>query len=130
MTQYIRLKPSTPQEIKVHTQKDDSLQELIRVIEAGWPETKGKLSHLVLPYFDIRDELSVYDGVVIRGERVVVPMSLRRDMLRRLHYAHSGVVSTLSLARESIYWPGMSSEIKQFIERCEVCRAFDRKQPK
>ena len=84
----------------------------------------------MLPFFDIRDELSVYDGVVIRGEGVVVPLSLRRDMLRRLHYAHSGVVSTLSLARESIYWPGMSSEIKQFIERCKVCRAFDRKQPK
>ena len=33
----------------------------------------------------------------------MVPMSLRRDMLRRLHYAHSGIVSTLSLARESIY---------------------------
>ena len=39
-------------------------------------------------------------------------------------------MSTLSRARESIYWPGMSSEIKQYIERCDVCRAFDRKQPK
>ena len=47
-------------------------------------------------------------------------------MLYRLHYAHSGVVSTLFLARESIYWPGMSAEIKQFIEMCDVCRAFDR----
>ena len=37
------------------------------------PETKGELSHHVLPYFNIRDELSVYDGVVVRGERVVVP---------------------------------------------------------
>ena len=60
----------------------------------------------------------------------MVPKSLRRDMLYRLHYAHSGVVSTLLRARESIYWPGMSSEIKQFIEMCDVCRAFDRKQPK
>ena len=60
----------------------------------------------------------------------MVPKSLRRDMLYRLHYAHSGVVSTLLLARESIYWPGMSAEIKQFIEMCDVCRAFDRKQPK
>ena len=51
-------------------------------------------------------------------------------MLYRLQYAHSGVVSALLLARESIYWPGMSGEIKQFIEMCDVCRAFDRKQPK
>ena len=130
MTQHIRLKPSTLQEIKDHTQKDNSLLELIKVIKAGWPETKGELSHLVLPFFDVRDELSVCDGIVIRGETVVVPKSLRRDMLYRLHYAHSGVVSTLLLARESIYWPGMSAEIKQFIEMCDVCRAFDRKQPK
>ena len=37
----------------------DSLTELIKVIKASWPETKGELSHLVLPFFDVRDELSV-----------------------------------------------------------------------
>ena len=60
----------------------------------------------------------------------MVPKSLRRDLMRRLHYAHSGVVSSLSRARECIYWPGMTSEIQQFIETCDVCRAFDKKQPK
>ena len=116
--------------MKDHTQKDNSLQELIKVIEAGWPETKGELSHLVLPFFDVRDELSVYNGIVSRGQRVVVSKSLRRDMMYRLHYALSGVVSTLSLARERIYCPGMSYEIKQFIEVDDVRKAFDRKQPK
>ena len=99
MTQHIRLKPSTLQED--HKQKDSNLLELIKVIKASWPETKWELSHLVLPFFDVRDELSVYDGTVIRGERVVVPKSLRRDTLYRFHHAHSGVVSILSLARES-----------------------------
>ena len=103
MTQDACLKPSTLQEIKQHTAKDDSLQELIKVIKVGWPETKGELSHLVLPYFGIRDELSVDDDVVVRGERIVVPNSLRRDLIRRLHYAHSSVVSSLSRARECIY---------------------------
>ena len=63
MTQDACLKPSTLQEIKQHAAKGDSLQELIKVIRAGWPETKGKRSHLVLPYFGIRDELSVDDDV-------------------------------------------------------------------
>ena len=58
----------------------------------------------------MRDELSVDDDVVVRGERLVVPKSLRRDLIRRLHYAHFGVASTLSRARECIYWPGMSSQ--------------------
>ena len=77
MTQDACLKPSTLQEIKQHTAKDDSLQELIKVIKAGWPKTKGELSHLVLPYFGIRDELSVDDDVVVRRERLVSPKLLR-----------------------------------------------------
>ena len=68
MTHDACLRPSTLQEIKQHTAKDNSLQELIKVIKAGWPETKGELSYLVLPYFGIRDELSVDDDMVVRGE--------------------------------------------------------------
>ena len=47
MTQDACLKPSTLQEFKQHTAKDNSLQELIKVIRVGCPETKGELSHLV-----------------------------------------------------------------------------------
>ena len=74
--------------------------------------------------------MSVDDDVVVRGERIVLPKLLRQDLKRQLHHAHSGVVSTLSRARECIYWPGMSSEIKQVIETCDVCRAYDKRQPK
>lgn len=54
---------------KNHTQKDNSHQELIKVVEAGWPQTKGELPHLVLPFFDVRDELSVCNGIVITGKK-------------------------------------------------------------
>ena len=57
-------------------------------------------------------------------------MSLRRDMLHHLHYAHTGIVGALSHARESLYWPGMISQIKEFIDKCDVCRSFDDRQPK
>jgi len=49
--------------------------------------------------------------------------------MQRLHYEHSSVVSNLPQARECIYWPGMSSENQQFIETCDICRAYNR-QPK
>ena len=68
MTQDACLKPWTLQEVKQHIANDDSLQELIKVSKASWPETKGELSHCILPYFGICDELSVDDDVVVRGE--------------------------------------------------------------
>lgn len=69
MTQDVCLKPSTLQEIKRHTAKDVSLQELIKVIKAGWPVTKGNFLILYYHTFGILNELSVYDDVVVRGER-------------------------------------------------------------
>ena len=126
----IRVKPTTLQEIKAHTENDEQLQGLVKVIQAGCPHIKAGLSHHVTPYFGMRDEISYYDGMVIRRERVVIPKSLRREMLNRIHYAHTGVVSSLSRARECMYWPGMRSEIQQFIEKCDVCRTFDKQQQK
>ena len=126
----IRVKPATLQVIKAHTENDEQLQELVKVIQVGWPDIKAGLSHHVTPYFGMRDEISFYEGMVIRGERVVIPKSLRREMLNRIHYAHTGVVSSLSRARECMYWSGMSSEIQQFIEKCDVCRTFDKQQQK
>jgi hypothetical protein len=57
-------------------------------------------------YFDVRDELTVQNGLIFKGERVVIPTSLRLDMIKRIHYSHIGVEGCLRRARESLYWPG------------------------
>ena len=43
----------------------------------------------------------------------MIPVSLRPEMKRRLHAAHMGYVSMMARARETIFWPRMSSEVKQ-----------------
>ena len=79
------------------------------------------------PYFNIRDELSVQDGIIFRGDRVVVPDSMRQDMLRKIHRSHIGTEGCLRRARDVLYWPGMNSEAKDFISGCDICRSLDDK---
>ena len=50
---------------------------------------------------------------------------MEEEFQRRLNHALDGLTGVLT-----IHDPGMSGEIKQFIEMCDVCRAFDRKLPK
>ena len=38
-------------------------------------------------YFDVRDCLSVVDGILVNGEAVVIPMALRPSIKRRVHNA-------------------------------------------
>ena len=117
-------------ELKVETEKDEVLQQVKEVIQAGWPERKDLLNPTLVNYFHVRDELTVQEGVILRGERVVIPKSLRKGILADLHTAHQGVESTLRRARENIYWPNMNRDIKEHISRCETCTTFPTRQLK
>ena len=73
----------------------------------------------------MRDELTLQDGLIFKANAVVIPKNRRADMKARIHSSHLGAESCLRRARECIYWPGMSAEIKQYISACEICREFD-----
>ena len=117
-------------ELQAHTNSDEVLQIVKKVVHEGWPERKADLPEAAKPYFNIRDELSVQDGLMFRGERVVVPITLRKEMKETLHTSHLGIEGTLRRARELLYWPGMNADIKQFIQGCEACRTYESKNQK
>ena len=70
------------------TQADETLQILITVIQEGWPDEKSELPPQAAAYFHCRDEVAVYDGLVYKGSRVVVPSSMRNEIKDALHEAH------------------------------------------
>lgn len=51
-----------------HTQEDETLQTLKHVILPGWPNDKESVPMLARPYYHVRDELSLEDGIILRGE--------------------------------------------------------------
>ena len=84
----------------------------------------------VMPYFIVRDELSVQDGLILRSERVAVPQALRQDIKQRIHSSHMGAESCLHRARECVFWSKMNAEIKEMIAMCKTCRKFEASQSK
>ena len=130
MVQDLPLSAARMDDIQEHTAKDETLQVLIKVISNGWPGEKSTVPVEAAPYFNIRDELSVQSGIILRGERAVIPKSVRRDMLQRIHASHMGIEGCLRRARECLYWSAMSSQIKDLIQHCEICRSSDTKQQK
>ena len=55
------------------------------VVQAGWPESKNDLTEDIKPFFSIRDEITEINGILMKGERVIVPSSLRKEMKTRIH---------------------------------------------
>ena len=123
--QFLPMRQERIQKIQLATAQDETLQLLMNTILKGWPEDRLKLSPQLTPYYSMRDELSIYDGLVFKGERLVVPQGLRAEIKQDIHASHAGVEGCLRRARESVYWPGMNSELRHWISTCEPCRMFE-----
>ncbi len=105
-------------ELRKESSNDETLAVFKSVILKGWPETKSELPVQLSPYFTFRDKLTVHDGLVFKGEQVIVPESMRYSIKEQLHLSHLGNENMLRRARECTYWPGMSNDIKHISESC------------
>ena len=100
---------------------DRQMQALQNMIVQGWPETRSACEQSVLEYWNHRDELSIEEGLIFRGQKIVIPKSLRAEMLKQVHTGHLGVTKTLERAKDNIFWPGMTKETQDYVLHCEVC---------
>lgn len=73
----------------------------------------------------LRDcEFSLQNGIILRGNRVVIPRKLQPAMLKELHSTHVGIVKMKSLARNYCYWRGIDSDIENLVKSCSPCCAI------
>ena len=68
-----------------------------------------------------REELSVVNGCIVWGPRVVIPEKLRGEILNILHVGHLGVEKIKRVTRHYVWWPNIDKDIKHFSARCEGC---------
>ena len=124
-----RLRNTKLDEIRGATAKDPTLIQLGDTIRQGWPENKRGVPEMIRAFYDYRDELVTQDGVIYRGDRVVIPKTMQSEMKQKVHAGHLGINACLRRARDLIYWPGMSKDIRQHVETCATCAAHSTQQP-
>ena len=108
------------EQIKSAQTSDDTCKRLSRYIAHGWPKLRRGVHHMLLPYWPERSALHEGGGLLMKGERLIIPESMRPDILQSLHQGHQGINKCLARARESVWWPGITSAVKQMVERCEI----------
>ncbi|CAC5365636.1 unnamed protein product [Mytilus coruscus] len=110
------------EQITEETSKDGTLQTLTKLIIDSWPEDTNEVTKEVFEYWNFRDELSNVNEISLKGEKIIIPASTRKNMLNKLHEGHLGIEKIKrKLARDSIFWPGINAQITDFISKCSVC---------
>ena len=117
--------PVTYSQLREATQKDPTLSKVLQFALNGWPVVMEDNQSLK-PYFDRQYELSVEQGCLVWGLRVVIPQQLKKRMLEELHEGHLGIVKMKSLARNHLWWPGIDREIEEVTRSCEGCQQMKR----
>ena len=105
-------------EIKEGQKVDPIISKVREFCLSGWPVD---VPHEFRSFYSVSSELSVVDDILLKGSRLVIPPSLRRDIIERIHEGHQGMVKCLDRVRMSVWWPNVNSEVKDFIARCNTC---------
>ena len=112
--------------LRDETKSDPELQQLQKVVMSGWPQTKVETPVETRPYWNYRDEISCYEGLMFKGDRIIVPHSLRPEILQRIHVAHLGIEKCRARARSAVFWPGINSAIDDLVSKCSTCQQHQR----
>ena len=116
-------------EIQQASSLNNHLQQLKGTIISGWSDSRDKLHMDLQPYWSYRDQMAVIDGIILKGKHIIIPSSLKEQVLSQLHTNHMGIEKTKLLAWECVYWPSINADINKYIKQCPTCLQFQQMQP-
>ena len=91
--------------------QDNHLQKLKNIIITGWPDSKDKIIAELKLYWSYRDELVVIDGIILKGRHIIIPNSLRQQVLDQHHTNHMGIEKMKLLCHECVHWCSINADI-------------------
>ncbi|XP_063952151.1 uncharacterized protein K02A2.6-like [Lytechinus pictus] len=126
---FVQFAPDRLSQLKEETAKDAEFAALREVVVRGWPERRRDLPRHLQSYWAFRDELAVEDGLILKGERILIPKSMREYILSKLHESHQDIEKTRLRAKASVYWESINDDIEDMVKDCTVCQERKPSQP-
>ena len=130
ITSQLKARSNSLHNLQLATQDDDKLAILKHVIQQGWPKTIKEVPTKVQKYWTFHEELTIEDGLVLKGMRIIIPDKKREEILKLIHEGHLGLNKCKMRAKETVYWPGINEQLQQLILDCQLCLKYSRSKDK
>ena len=118
------------EQFKDATRKDLTLQKLKTTVISGWPGRKSQVDPELREYWNIKETISVCDDLLLRNDNLIVPSSLREEMLSQIPNSHLGIEKCKGRARDVLFWPRMNQQIADMVSKCNTCNMYRNSQAK
>ena len=110
------------QQLKLESESDPEVTAIRNIITDGWPDSAKQLPKNLREFWSCKDELSVEDGLVLKGERVLIPTTMRSYILQNIHAEHQEMEKCKLRAKTCVYWKGINADIERTVKTCSVCQ--------
>ena len=124
ITNQLCARSNSLQQIRTATQDDDELELLKHTITQGWPSNIKEVPSVIQSYWKFREELTIEDGIILKGTRIVIPAKKQEAVLKLIHERHVGLNKCKLCAKETVYWPGLNDQLEKLILNCELCLKY------
>ncbi|CAM1332867.1 Uncharacterised protein r2_g4210 [Pycnogonum litorale] len=108
------------EEMQMASKNDEELQQLRKLIVSGTWSTMVPSD--LTNYVHVKDELCVFEQLILRGTRIVVPKNLRNRVICLAHEGHQGIVKTKNRLRSKVWWPRIDKDAERFCKNCYGCQ--------
>ena len=109
------------EEIQQETGADKTCQDLIEAIQGRYDRVK-KEPHLK-QFRQVFQELSYAQGVITRGEQILIPKSLQERVINICHEAHLGISKSKQILRSKVWFPNINQMMEAKVAGCIPCQA-------
>ena len=110
-------------DIREAIKADSTLSLVLKYTMEGWPRCLDQSQHELRPYFNQKEYLSVEQGCILLGYRVIIPAKYHGRLLNELHNDYPGICKMKALARSHLWWPSLDKDIEAKAKSCFVCCA-------
>ncbi|KAK2707571.1 hypothetical protein QYM36_015318 [Artemia franciscana] len=119
LMKHIPIKDQMVQSITDSTKHGPKMQVLANTIKRkGWPEHKKQCPAEIQEYWNYRNKLAAYQGILLKGDQIIILGCILQEIMTCLHTAHLGIVKTKQCVCSCVFWPN----ITKYISRCEICQ--------
>ena len=103
VTQSLRCTPDKMQWLQDLTSQDHKLVLLGEVVKQGLPQIIQDLPPELKPFWTFCEVITIADGLLLKGERIIVPEKARKEILKQIHYGHLGIQTCLQQTKVIAY---------------------------
>ena len=124
ITNHLHARGDILQGLRIATQEDDELALLKHTIMSGWPSTIWEVPSKIQAYWTFREQLTVEDGLVLKGTHIVIPHKKCQSALNLIHKGHLGLNKCKLRPKDTVYWPGFNEQLEKLVLNWELCLKY------